>query len=67
MTREGSRCPFTGRVDHLQVPEADDEDVLTDVVNVAHIISQSFSEGIEGRSKAAREKVRPVYPKRPMS
>ena len=63
MIRERSSCPFTGRIDkkrfikeHAGVPE---------LLELAHIITQSFSkgteevtsEGIEGISARARQKV----------
>jgi len=66
MTRERSSCPFTGRIDKKRFikERAGDPELL----ELAHIITQSFSkgteevsiEGIEGVSARARQKVGPL-------
>jgi len=55
MTREGGSCPFTGRVDQwlfLQGHAGEPE-----LLELAHIITQSIPKGIEGVSERARQKV----------
>jgi len=58
MTREGGSCPFTGKVDMLLVirGQAGEPDVL----ELARIIAQSFSEGIKGVLEEARQMVGPL-------
>jgi len=66
MTREGGSCPFTGRIDKKRFAEG--QPGHPESLEVAHIITQSFSKGtkevsseeIEGESERARQKVGPL-------
>ena len=55
MSREKGSCPFTGRVDQwlfLQGQAGEPE-----LLELAHIVTQPFSKGIEGVSERACQKV----------
>jgi len=56
MVREGGFCPPSGRVDESMWNGQAEPDTL----EVAHIISQSLSEGIRGGSEAAHQEVDPL-------
>ena len=58
MTRERGSCPLTGRVDESLADQL--QEVEPDSLELAHIISQSISEGIKGVSEEARQKVGPL-------
>jgi len=59
MVREGGFCPPSGRVDESIWNGQAEPDTL----EVAHIISQSHSEGIRGGSEAARQEELIHFPK----
>jgi len=55
MAREGGHCPITGRAD-MSIYNSE---VEPDILELAHIINQSLSRGVEVGSQKALQKVGP--------
>ena len=58
MFRETGFCPFTGKTDQSLASMIHGVD--SDVMELAHIVSESLSEGIKGVSEEARQEVGPL-------